>query len=146
MKVRVASELFEYTGDRPEVEARGATLGAVLADLDRRHPGLRFRVVDEQDRVRQHMNVFVAGRPTRDLGETELVGDAIDRGAVTTNADWLAAPLGDGYAIVARRGVESAAFQQFAEGLSAAVAAVDARQQGGTRIRRLETIANGGDG
>jgi Nif-specific regulatory protein len=71
---------------------------------------------------------------------TELVGDAIDRGAVTTNADWLAAPLGDGYALVARRGVEPAAFQQFAEGLSAAVAAVDARQQGGRRIRRLETI------
>lgn len=68
MKVRVASVLFEYTGDRPEVEARGSTLGAVLADLDRRHPGLRFRVVDEQDRVRQHMNVFVGGRPTRDLG------------------------------------------------------------------------------
>ena len=68
MKVKVASVLFEYTGDRSEVEARGSTLGAVLADLDRRHPGLRFRVVDEQDRVRQHMNVFVAGRPTRDLG------------------------------------------------------------------------------
>jgi transcriptional regulator with GAF, ATPase, and Fis domain len=70
----------------------------------------------------------------------ELVGDAVDRGAVATNADWLAAPLGDGYALVGRRGVESAAFQQFAEGLSAAVAAVDARQQGGARIRRLETI------
>lgn len=67
MKVRVASVLFEYTGNRPDVEAQGATLGDVLADLDRRHPGLRFRVVDEQDRVRQHMNVFVAGRPTRDL-------------------------------------------------------------------------------
>jgi molybdopterin converting factor small subunit len=68
VKVKVASVLFEYTGDRPEVEARGETLGAVLADLDRRHPGLRFRVVDEQGRIRQHMNVFVGGRPTRDLG------------------------------------------------------------------------------
>jgi sulfur-carrier protein len=67
MKVKVASVLFEYTGDRPDVEARGATLGAVLADLDRRYPGLRFRVVDEQDRVRPHMNLFVGGRPTRDL-------------------------------------------------------------------------------
>ena len=67
MKVKVASVLFEYTGDRPDVEARGATLGAVLLDLDRRYPGLRFRVVDEQDRVRPHMNIFVAGRPSRDL-------------------------------------------------------------------------------
>jgi sulfur-carrier protein len=69
VKVRVASVLFEYTGDRPEVEAKGATLGAVLDDLDRRHPGLRFRVVDEQDRIRQHMNVFVGGRSTRKLSE-----------------------------------------------------------------------------
>ena len=68
MKVRVGSVLFEYTGNRPEVEARGATLGALLLDLDRRHPGLRFRVVDEQDRIRAHMNVFVAGRRARDLG------------------------------------------------------------------------------
>jgi sulfur-carrier protein len=67
VKVKVASVLFEYTGDRPDVEARGATLGAVLLDLDRRYPGLRFRVVDEQDRVRPHMNLFVGGRPTRDL-------------------------------------------------------------------------------
>ncbi len=68
MKVQVASVLYEYTGDRSELEARGATLGAVLLDLDRRYPGLRFRVVDEQDRVREHMNVFVGSRPTRDLG------------------------------------------------------------------------------
>jgi len=67
VKVRVSSVLFEYTGDRAVVEARGSTLGAVLADLDRRHPGLRFRVVDEQERIRQHMSVFVGGAFTRDL-------------------------------------------------------------------------------
>ena len=67
MKVWVASVLFEYTGDQPDVEARGATLGAVLADLDRRYPGLRIRVVDELDRIRRHMNVFVGGRSTRNL-------------------------------------------------------------------------------
>ena len=67
MKVRVGSVLFEYTGNEPEIEARGSTVGALLLDLDRRHPGLRFRVVDEQDRIRQHMNVFVGGRRARDL-------------------------------------------------------------------------------
>jgi molybdopterin converting factor small subunit len=67
VKVHVASVLYEYTEDAPEVEARGGTLRAVLADLEKRHPGLRFRVVDEQDRIRQHMNVWVAGRPTRSL-------------------------------------------------------------------------------
>ena len=67
MKVRVSSVLFDYTGDRRELEARGATLAAVLADLERRHPGLRFRVVDEQGRVRQHMNIFIGGQRARDL-------------------------------------------------------------------------------
>ena len=69
MKVRVGSVLFEYTGNRAEVEARGATLGALLLDLEKRHPGLRFRIVDEQDRIRAHMNVFVAGRRARDLDQ-----------------------------------------------------------------------------
>jgi molybdopterin synthase sulfur carrier subunit len=67
LKVSVASVLFEYTGNRADLEARGATVAAVLEDLDRRYPGLRFRVVDEQDRLREHMNIFVGGRPTRDL-------------------------------------------------------------------------------
>ncbi len=67
MIVHVGSVLYSYTGDRPSVEAKGTTLGAVIDDLERRFPGLRFRIVDEQDQVRQHMNVFVGGRPTRDL-------------------------------------------------------------------------------
>ena len=38
MKVLIPSPLRSYTGQR-EVEASGATLGEVLADLDRRTPG-----------------------------------------------------------------------------------------------------------
>lgn len=60
MKVLIPSPLLSYTGAR-EVTAKGETLGAVLADLDRRYPGLRFRVVDEQDRLRRHMRFFVSG-------------------------------------------------------------------------------------
>ena len=77
VKVHVASVLFEYTGDEPEIEARGATLRALLADLDQRHPGLRFRVIDEQDRVRQHMNVWIGGRPTRSLDAKIGAGDEV---------------------------------------------------------------------
>lgn len=49
------------------VEAEGATLRALLLDLDRRYPGLRFRVVDEQDAVRPHMRIFVNGEPPAGL-------------------------------------------------------------------------------
>jgi molybdopterin converting factor small subunit len=59
VKVVLPTPLAEYTGHRREVEAHGATLGALLEDLDRRFPGLRFRVVDEQDAIRPHIKVFV---------------------------------------------------------------------------------------
>ncbi len=67
MKVLVPSPLHSYTG-RAEVEATGATLDEVLRDLDRRHPGIRFRVVDEQGRMRPHVRFFVDGEQVFDLG------------------------------------------------------------------------------
>ena len=39
----------------------GGTLDQLLVDLDRRHPGIRFRMIDEQDAVRPHMRIFVNG-------------------------------------------------------------------------------------
>lgn len=60
MKVLIPSPLLSYTNER-EVEATGTTLIELLADLDRRYPGLRFRVIDEQDRMRAHMRFFVNG-------------------------------------------------------------------------------------
>ncbi|MBI3269472.1 MAG: MoaD/ThiS family protein [Planctomycetes bacterium] len=67
MKVLVPGPLHSYTGRKSEVEADGATLGEVLAHLDGRFPGLRFRLVDEQDRIRPHIVVYVAGEPARSL-------------------------------------------------------------------------------
>ena len=66
IKVLIASPLRSYTG-ADEVEARGSDLAALLADLDARYPGIRFRMVDEQGALRRHMNVFVDGERVRDL-------------------------------------------------------------------------------
>lgn len=66
MKVLIPSPLLSYTSSS-EVEARGATVGEVLADLERRFPGIRFRMIDEQDRMRAHIRVFVNGEQTFDL-------------------------------------------------------------------------------
>lgn len=59
MKVFIPTPLRSYTGDRSEVEATGTTLADVMADLDRRYPGIRFRMVDEQDAIRRHIRVWV---------------------------------------------------------------------------------------
>jgi molybdopterin converting factor small subunit len=66
MKVLIPTPLRSYT-HAAQVEAEGATLAALLADLDRRYAGIRFRMIDEQDRVRQHMRIFVNGEQVYDL-------------------------------------------------------------------------------
>jgi molybdopterin converting factor small subunit len=76
VKVGIPSPLRSYTSAR-EVEAQGATLAELLADLERRYPGIRFRMVDEQDRVRPHMRVFVNGVQVFDLGRELRSADEV---------------------------------------------------------------------
>lgn len=66
MRVLIPSALHSYTG-QPWVTAQGETVGAVLADLDRAYPGIRFRMIDEQGRMRPHVRFFCAGQIVRDL-------------------------------------------------------------------------------
>ena len=76
MKVLIASPLRPYTG-ASEVEASGASVGEVLFDLDRRYPGFRFRMVDEQDQIRRHMRLFVNGEQVFDLAHALSPADEI---------------------------------------------------------------------
>ena len=76
MKVLIPSPLYSYT-ERPEVEAKGSTLGEVLLDLDRQYPGIRFRMIDEQDRMRRHMRFFVNGAQTFNLAHPLVAGDSV---------------------------------------------------------------------
>lgn len=68
MKVLIPSALRSYT-EQSEAEASGNTLAAVLVDLDRQYPGIRFRMIDEQNRIRPHIRFFVNGEQARDLGQ-----------------------------------------------------------------------------
>lgn len=76
MKVLIPSPLLSYT-QRREVEASGATFAELMADLERQFPGIRFRVIDEQDRVRPHMRFFVNGEQVLDLGRALAPTDAV---------------------------------------------------------------------
>jgi molybdopterin synthase sulfur carrier subunit len=79
MTVRVAlpSQLTSYSGGATRLEAAGTTVGEVLADLDRRYPGLRFRVIDEQDRIRRHMRIFVGREAALDVAAALKDGDEV---------------------------------------------------------------------
>ena len=67
VRVIIPTQLRIYTSGRSEVDASGATLADVLADLDRQFPGFRFRVIDEQDRVRRHIIIFVGAEREENL-------------------------------------------------------------------------------
>ena len=58
---------FLHAGTRRGRGATGATLAELLADLDRRYPGIRFRMIDEQDRIRPHIRIFVNREQVHDL-------------------------------------------------------------------------------
>ena len=66
MKVTIPTALQSYTGSA-EIVAEGATIGALFNNLDAAYPGIRFRVIDEQDQFRKHMRCFVNGVQTFDL-------------------------------------------------------------------------------
>jgi len=81
VKVRLASLLYSYTGGMKVIELEASTVGEAMEVLDRRFPGLAFRVIDEQGRIRPHMNVFLGEEKVSDLrtpiatsGEIYIVG------------------------------------------------------------------------
>ena len=76
MKVLIPTPLRSYTG-AGMVDADGATVAEILADLDRRYPGIRFRMIDEQDRMRPHLRLFVNGEQVFELAHPLRAGDEV---------------------------------------------------------------------
>ncbi len=75
--VRIPSPLRSYTRGVQRVDAEGATLAEVLCSLEARFAGIRFRVVDEQERIRPHIRFYVNTREVGELAEPVLAGDTV---------------------------------------------------------------------
>jgi molybdopterin synthase sulfur carrier subunit len=75
--VRIASPLRSYTAGAATLAAGGSTLAEVLANLEQRCPGIRFRMIDEQNRIRPHMRLFVNTSEARELSATVRNGDTV---------------------------------------------------------------------
>lgn len=73
MKLILPSPLHSYTGGVAAMECQGATLDEALQALDRRFPGIRFRMIDEQGRIRTHLRIYADGQPVTRL-EAPLAG------------------------------------------------------------------------
>jgi len=68
MKVLIPTALYSYTRQN-WVEANGGTVADVLADLDQRYPGIRFRMIDEQGGIRRHIRFFYNNEMVQELSQ-----------------------------------------------------------------------------
>ena len=75
--VRIASPLRSYTAGAHTLSLRGDTLAEVLSALEQRCPGIRFRMIDEQDRIRPHIRIFVNQREVKSLDEAVAAQDEV---------------------------------------------------------------------
>lgn len=76
MKVLIPDALRSYT-QSGRAEAQGATLNELLLDLERQYTGIRFRMIDEQDRVRRHIRIFVNGEQVQSLSQPLQASDEV---------------------------------------------------------------------
>jgi molybdopterin converting factor small subunit len=77
MKVYIPTPLRSYTKHQTEVQATGSTLEGLLSDLDRRYPGFRFRIINEQNSIREHIKIFINQDQAMDLSSPLQSGDEI---------------------------------------------------------------------
>jgi MoaD family protein len=74
VQVRVPTILRSYTGGQKAVEGAGDSLAELIADLDRRYPGLRDRLVTGEGAdtgLHRFVNVYVNDEDVRFLGALE---------------------------------------------------------------------------
>ncbi|AZQ72986.1 MULTISPECIES: MoaD/ThiS family protein [Streptomyces] len=71
VSVRIPTILRTYTSGKAEVSAEGATLGEVIASLEKNHPGIAARVLDEGGKLRRFVNVYVNDDDVRFEGGLE---------------------------------------------------------------------------
>lgn len=69
--VRIPTPLRKLTANQEVVTVSGATLGAILDELNATYPGLGERILDEQGAIRRFVNIFLNDEDVRFLQEKE---------------------------------------------------------------------------
>jgi molybdopterin synthase sulfur carrier subunit len=67
MIVYIPSPLRSYTKNLNQVQVSASDLGQLSKNLDQEYPGIRFRMIDEQDRIREHIKFFVNNEEVKTL-------------------------------------------------------------------------------
>ncbi len=77
MRVNIPSPLQSYTEQKSFVEGHGGSLQELLDALNETYPGIRFRMIDEHNRIRKHIKIFVNKHPAADLNVTVKPTDEV---------------------------------------------------------------------
>jgi molybdopterin synthase sulfur carrier subunit len=59
IKVRIPTPLRKLTHDEEVVHVNAGTVGAAIAELQTRYPGIKERLTDDSGSVRRFVNVYV---------------------------------------------------------------------------------------
>ena len=70
IEVRIPTILRTYTGGEKAVDGDGASLSALIDDLEANHPGLKDRLV-ENGELRRFVNVYINDEDVRFIGSLE---------------------------------------------------------------------------
>jgi len=77
--IRIPTPLRPYTNSQAEIAVSGETVGAVLGDLTRQHPGLRQHLYAESGELRAFVNVFLNDEDVRHIRGAETPVKDTDR-------------------------------------------------------------------
>ncbi len=77
MKVYIPSPLRSYTKKENCVEGEGGSLKEILSDLDEKYPGIKFRMIDEQGGIREHIKLFINQAEARNLNSEVAPTDVV---------------------------------------------------------------------
>jgi molybdopterin converting factor small subunit len=77
-RVQIPTPLRAQAGGNDEVDAAGATVGEVLADLGRQHPAIRERLFDGEE-LRRFVNIYVNNEDIRYLDDLATPVAATDQ-------------------------------------------------------------------
>jgi molybdopterin converting factor small subunit len=70
IEVRIPTILRTYTGGEKAVDGDGASLSALIDDLEANHPGLKDRLI-ENGELRRFVNVYINDEDVRFIGSLE---------------------------------------------------------------------------
>lgn len=67
VQVRIPTPLRKFTDGQDTVDASGASIGAIIENLEQNHPGLKDRICEADGSVRRFVNLYVNGDDIRFL-------------------------------------------------------------------------------